>query len=328
MAIASPVIPYVGGKGKLSPYILQILPPIFTPYLEPFGGGGAILLGLPKSPSRLDIYNDFNANLANLMVCVRDHPLELIRELEFLPLHSRAEFDDLKAIVAHESLTEREMEAMEREMAMAEEFFPPAEAEEIRELYRQKATLRDVRRAAVFYKISRGSFSGTRSSFGVKRNNIRRCRYLIQRASERLRDVVIENRDAVSLIRERDCPTALIYCDPPYFNAEGFYEAVFRRRDHVRLYHTLKGCQGYVVVSYNDCPYIRNLYKDFYILAFRRDNPLAKKEGAEYAELIITNYDPRPYMTTQLDLFDIPCGKGSLELVRIPKKPLKLPMCA
>ena len=321
--IASPIIPWVGGKEKLAPSILQVFPQKFDPYVEPFGGGGAILLGLPKSASRLDIYNDFNRDLVNLMVCVKEHPLELIKELEFLPLHSRAEFEDLKALMDHDALTDIETAAMEQELAVAEECFTSQELDEIRELYRRKTELRNVRRAAIFYKISRGSFSGTRSSFGVKRNNIRRFRCQIQKASRRLEDVVIENRDAVSLIQERDSPTALIYCDPPYFKAEGYYDVDFRRKDHVRLYHALKGCKGFVVLSYNDCPYIRNLYKDFFILAFRRDNPLAQKEGSKYGELIITNFDPRPYMSRQLDLFDVPGEKGALDFVRIPKKILK-----
>lgn len=323
ITIASPFFPWVGGKEKLSPYILQVFPPKFNPYIEPFGGGGAILLGLPKSPSRLDIYNDFNADLVNLMVCVRDHLLEFLKELGFLANHSRAEFEDIKALMDHQSLSKLDMESYKREMAVAEEYFDEKEAAEIKAILRKKATLRDVRRAVMFYKISRGSFSGTRTSFGVKKNNIRSFRYQIQRASERLQNVVIENKIAVDLIRERDCPTGLIYCDPPYYEAEKLYEAVFKKRDHVRLYHTLRNCKGYVVLSYNDCPYIRNLYKDFFVLAFKRDNPMAKKQGAEYGELIITNYDPRPYMTKQLDLFDVPCEKGVLEIVRIPRKALK-----
>ena len=47
--------------------------------------------------------------------------------------------------------------------------------------------------------------------------------YLIQSASKRLRNVVIENKNALTLIRERDRPGGLIYCDPPYFNAERLY---------------------------------------------------------------------------------------------------------
>lgn len=132
ITIASPFFPWVGGKEKLSPYILQVFPPKFNPYIEPFGGGGAILLGLPKSPSRLDIYNDFNADLVNLMVCVRDHLLEFLKELGFLANHSRAEFEDIKALMDHQSLSRLDMESYEREMAVAEEYFDEKEAAEIR----------------------------------------------------------------------------------------------------------------------------------------------------------------------------------------------------
>lgn len=318
--IARPFIPWVGGKEKLASYVRRIFPPSFTQYVEPFGGSGAILLGLPPNPSRLDIYNDYDADLTNLFICVRDHTLELIRELGFLPLHSRSEFEDLKRFLRREQIPEPEIE---HEVEIAHTCFPPQEAAELEDILRGRARLRDVRRAAAFYKTSRGSFSGTRTSFGVRANNLRRFFYLLQDASARLADVVIENRDGERLIRERDSPTGLIYCDPPYYEAERSYRMVFSKRAHVRLYHALHDCTGFVVVSYNDCPYIRNLYKDFYILAFRRANPLAQRQGAEYGELLITNYDPRPCLTHQLTLFDMQTGDSGMELVRIPRKPLK-----
>lgn len=321
IGITRPFIPWVGGKERLAPYVRRIFPPSFNSYIEPFGGSGAILLGLPPQPSRLDIYNDYDADLTNLFLCVRDHTLELIRELGFLPLHSRTEFEVLKRFLRREQIPEPEIE---REIEIAHACFPPQEAAELEEILRGRAQMRDVRRAAAFYKTSRGSFSGTRTSFGVRSNNLRRFFYLLQDASIRLADVVIENRDGAQLIRERDSPTALIYCDPPYYEAEHSYRMVFSRRAHVRLYHTLHDCKGFVVVSYNDCTYIRNLYKDFFILAFRRANPLSQKPGAEYGELLITNYDPRPYLARQLTLFDMETGDSGMELVRIPRTPLKL----
>ena len=43
--------------------------------------------------------------------------------------------------------------------------------------------------------------------------------------------------------------------------------------------------------------------------------------GSSFGELIITNFDPRPYMTHQLNLFDEPLGEWELKLVHIPKHP-------
>ena len=71
-------------------------------------------------------------------------------------------------------------------------------------------------------------------------------------------------------------------------------------------------------MSYNDCPFIRSLYGDFYILAFRRNNPLSQKPGATYGELIITNYDPRPYLQPQVSMFPAEIENGDLVLVQTP----------
>ena len=109
-----------------------------------------------------------------------------------------------------------------------------------------------------------GSCTSTRSPFSISAGNILNCGW--------------------------------IYCDPPYFDAESLYAVDFPKEKHEELHHILSQCAGYIVVSYNDCPFIRSLYGDFFILAFRRNNPLSQKAGATYGELIITNYDPRPYI--------------------------------
>ena len=47
---------------------------------------------------------------------------------------------------------------------------------------------------------------------------------------------------------------------------------------------------------------------------------MSQTSGAPYEELIITNYDPRPYMNTQLNLFaPTPKTKWELVLINTPK---------
>ena len=70
-------------------------------------------------------------------------------------------------------------------------------------------------------------------------------------AATRLEGTVIENKDAIRLIMDRDRPDGLIYCDPPYYDAEQYYDAAFSTEDHARLRDALKECKGYVIVSYN-----------------------------------------------------------------------------
>ena len=327
---ARPYFPWVGGKEKLAPYVRRVLPPDFAQFTEPFGGSGAVLLSLPPMPGRLDIYNDLDADLANLMLCVKERPNALIRELNFLPIHSRAIFLLYKDLLAHEDLHWEGYEAhLREELAVLEDrtCFTEEQAEELRPILKNRLELYDVERAAAFYRNIRGSFSGTLSSFGVKPPRLHHFLHLIWEASKRLEDVVIENKDALQLIRERDRPDGVFYCDPPYFQAEQQYRVsrhVDQQHFHIQLWKTLMGCVSFVVVSYNDCPFIRKLYQDFFLLAFRRSNPLSKKQGSEYGELIITNYDPRPYLSRQLTLFDAQADDHGMELIHIPPSPLKI----
>lgn len=58
--------------------------------------------------------------------------------------------------------------------------------------------------------------------------------------------------------------------------------------------------------------------RGFYILAFRRNNPLSQKKNATYGELIITNYDPRSYLQPQVSMFPAEIENGDLVLVQKP----------
>ena len=122
----------------------------------------------------------------------------------------------------------------------------------------------DVRRAADYFKLIRYSFSGGGKSFAGRSCDLRRFFYLIWECSRRLASVVIENKDFESLIQQYDRENAFFYCDPPYFEAESCYAVEFPKEDHRRLHDVLLKCKGYVMVSYNCCPYILELYQEFY----------------------------------------------------------------
>lgn len=149
--MARPPMPWVGNKEKLLPYIHSILPPKYSQYLEPFGGSGAMLLSLPHRSSRLDIYNDFNNDLTNLFLCIRDKPLVLLRELGFLPFHSRAEFDMVKKLVSHEKsfaeIIDEELEVIADRLLVTEE-----QAAELEPILRGKAEMYDAIRAAAYHQ--------------------------------------------------------------------------------------------------------------------------------------------------------------------------------
>ena len=131
--IARAIIPCVGSKEKLIPYIWQVFPPSPKRYLEPFGGGGALLLAMQPKVSRMDIYNDFNCDLVNLFLCARECTVQLVRELKFIPFHSRAEFDLLKLLLILKDLVQQRI-ADERNAVM--ECFSGEEREELLQILR------------------------------------------------------------------------------------------------------------------------------------------------------------------------------------------------
>ena len=303
---------------------LKLFPPKLTQYVEPFGGSGAVLLALPPDPNRLDIYNDLDAELVNLYSCIKERSNVLLRELRFLPIHSRKLFEYYRDFVAHKEVYFQNVQA-EIECLGDRSCFTEEQAGELLPIFQERLALYDVKRAAAYYLAIRGSFSGTINSFGVKELDVERFLKLFPPVSARLKDVPLENKNALQLIRERDKKGSLIYADPPYVKTERLYRVAGKlgrfRRFHVRLWQVLTDRDSYVVLSYNDCPFIRKLYQDWYILSFQRSNPLSQKRGSSFGELIITNYDPRPYMTSQMNLFDEPLGEWELKLVHIPNHP-------
>ena len=86
--------------------------------------------------------------------------------------------------------------------------------------------------------------------------------------------------------------------------------------------NVLTACKASVVVSYNDCEYVRDLYRDFYILAFSRPNSMSHKAGSQYREIIMTNFDPRAIIP-QTNLFETAGQYGDMELVHMPERLLK-----
>ena len=299
------IISWVGGKKALRDLIYQKMPKEFGRYIEVFGGGGWVLFGRTPNAA-MEVYNDFNSDLANLFRCVRDQPMAFLKELGFLPLNGRDEFFVLRKFLEQEEFTDA---FMRQEMELAQRELTPVQFDEIKAILLEKAQMNDIRRAAAFFKVIRYSYGSGCTSYGCQPFDIRKTFDLIWQGSRRLRDTVIENKDFEELIKQYDRENAFIYCDPPYYLTEGHYAVEFRREDHFRLRDTLKGCQGKFLVSYNDCEFIRELYQDFRIESVSRLNNLAQRydSGCEYAEVLISNYDTGERlrdMPVQLGLFD------------------------
>lgn len=313
-------IPWVGGKGKLLWILSKLAPERYGRFIDVFGGSGTVTLNRPLHPGCMEVYNDYNGNLTNLFCCVKNRTMALLQELGFLPLNTRDDFNVLHRFFSRDEFTD---DYLQEEMELTEILLKPPDAEAIQRLMLERAPRGDIRRAADYFKMVRYSFSGSAKSFGGKPCDIRRFFHLIWECSRRLANVVIENKDFEDLIRQYDRDDAYIYCDPPYFKAE-CYEVEFPQENHQRLHDVLLSCQGFVMVSYNYCDYISELYKEFYIFRTVRPNSMSQKAGSEYEEAIITNYDPRrtSWQLSLESLLGNDCDTR-YELMHEPEKPLK-----
>ncbi len=320
------IIAWVGGKSKLMWLINLLAPPEYERSVDVFGGSGTVTLNLDIPKGKTRIYNDACNNLTNLLRCAKEDPRALTEELGFLPLNSRDDFEILKKSLEKDEFSDADLQ---KEMALTEVLFKQPECEEILEILRERAEEKEIRRAATYYKVLRYSFNANGETYGGRSCDIRRFFGDIWAFSRAFADVVIENKDFESLIKQYDRPDAFIYCDPPYFDAESFYEKVFPSTDHRRLHDTLTRADGYVMVSYNHAPEILELYQDFYIFYTTRPNSMSQKEGALYEELIMTNYDPRLFLESknfQINLFDKRLERppdGNYRLIHEPTKALK-----
>ena len=200
---------------------------------------------------------------------------------------------------------------------------PEVTAKEVRTLYSAARNDHDLRRAAMFLKLIRYSYSSGCKSFACQPFSLRTLFTLVQDFAKRCENVVIENQDFETLIKHYDRPTTFTYCDPPYFTSEYVYDCGFTWEDHLRLYHALAGMKGKFLLSYNDCPEIRELYKEYNFFDFKRVHSMAQKyeAGKEFPELLVANYDlfererQQPH---QLTLFDV--GDKPLDYEKILKE--------
>ncbi|OLN30068.1 DNA adenine methylase [Desulfosporosinus metallidurans] len=300
------IISWVGGKKALRQLIYIRLPKEFGRYIEVFGGGGWVLFGRPPD-TVMEVYNDFNSNLANLFFCVKERTLAFLKELGFLPMNSRDEFVVIRKFI---DKGEFNRDYLKEELELAQHNLSPIEFEVIKEILLENAEVTNVKRAASFFKLIRYSYGSGCTSYGCQPFDVRKCFFLIWEANRRLANTVIENKDFEALIRQYDRDNAFFYCDPPYFETEDHYQVEFKKEDHVRLRDTLTQCKGNWLVSYNDCEYIRKLYEGYHIEAVTRINNLAQRydSGCEYAEIFISNYDTAERMRDipmQMGLFDI-----------------------
>ena len=248
-------IGWIGGKNYLKKQIISLIPENTERYIEVFGGAGWVLFGKEQRPKQMEVFNDIDGNLINLYRQIKYHCKELQNELD--RLQSRELFFEYKNQI--------------------ENHIP----------------LSDLQRAGRYLYLIKYSFGSNKHSFATAPKDTLNIIEKLPAYQQRLRKVIIENVDFEHLIKTYDRPNALFYLDPPYVDSEKYYTAYqFSESDHYRLYNILKNISGKFILSYNDCEFVRNLYKDYNIKSVSRINLLPSTENnqTKFNEVIITNY--------------------------------------
>lgn len=219
-ALSRPLVRYHGGKWMLAPWIISHFPQ-HRCYVEPFGGGGSVLLR--KSRSYAEVYNDLDAEIVNLFRVARDHGDELKRKLELTPF-SRLDFRESYA------LSDDPIEQARRTVARAFMGF-----------------------GSNAHNKNTGFRSNSNRSGTTPAHDWRNYPEAFGAIIERLRGVVIENRDAFKVMCAHDETTTLHYVDPPYVaetrNTGDDYRHEMTDADHRALAANLETLKGMVIVS-------------------------------------------------------------------------------
>lgn len=233
--------PYRGGKFHLAPKLVKLLPS-HRIYVEVFGGAGNVLLTKPPSP--IEVYNDRDGALVNLFETIRNHPLLFLERCQFL-LYSR----ELYA-------------AWSRQL---DDNFQSADIDRIEAAVRTYYCM-----VSSFVGDPTKGWAFDRSSPGGGKGGPMRWMsvwHKIGYLSDRLRHVAIDCLDFRDCIKNWDTEQTLFFCDPPYPSAvsTGFYGHDFPWEDHLELAMILKNVKAKWLITYDDIPEIRALYKEFQI---------------------------------------------------------------
>lgn len=245
-----PILRWHGGKWILAPWIISHFPE-HRCYVEPFGGAASVLIR--KARSYAEVYNDLDGEVVNLFRVARENGAELQQLLHLTPF-SRTDFKE-----------------------SYEKSDDPIE---------------QARRTVVRSFMGFGSNSHNKST-GFRSNSNRSgttpahdwANYpeCLTAVIERLRGVVIENRDALKVMAAHDSETTLHYVDPPYVaetRDKGCdYRHEMTNEDHIKLAEFLKRLRGMVVISGYDCPLYTSLYS-----GWRTEKRRALADGARKRE--------------------------------------------
>ena len=297
------MISYIGGKARISKWIVPYIPRDIETYVEPFSGMFWVFfkMDLHHYPNlKTVVYNDFNGLNSNLFSCCKEYdrmwdemskyPCQQLG-IEDTPTTYEEMFDEYQKEVFHSGITITD----DNKFEVAAKY------------------------VYVLTQIFSGSKPETSSYMDYKGKY--RCKVLI--FMDKLKDrkyrshfdkiTFVENMDFQEVIEKYDSEKTYFYVDPPYWKTENYYSNHdFDRNDHERLADSLKSISGKFSLSYYDFPLLRVWFpKHEYVWEMKEfAKAAAAKSGVKQnmgEELLVMNYGENqnilPVFGEQLDLF-------------------------
>jgi DNA adenine methylase len=247
-------ISYIGGKRAIANQIIATFPK-HTTYVEVFAGGAQVLFH--KEPSQVEVINDLDGEIVNLFRICQAHFEELVRYLQFMVV-SRAWHVLLKAT--------------------------------------DPATLTDVQRAARHLYLLKNSYASLVLRLNYKCHvvqppgfNSERMPQLLKETHERLARVQIECLPYEKVLEKFDRSQTLFYLDPPYY-ARQLYRFNLTHDDFVKMAERLRNLEGKFVLSLNDTPEVREIFRRFKVKGIELPYTAQKVAGKRFKEVLITNF--------------------------------------
>jgi DNA adenine methylase len=247
-------LPYIGGKNRLAKQIIDIFPKHKT-YVEAFAGGAQVLFH--KDPSDVEVLNDTYNEVVNFFRVCQSHHEELRRYLRF-------------------SLASRQ-------------WFALFQAQD-------PAHLTDIQRAARFFYLQKNAYAGLVNKQNFSYSVTQPSGFnpdvlpdVLEQAHKRLARVQIESLPYEDVLRRYDRAETLFYLDPPYWERK-YYRFNFTQNDFVKLEERLSKLKGKFVLSLDDRPEVRKLFKQFVLKKVDLHYTSQKQAGRRFGELLILNF--------------------------------------
>ena len=269
MNIKSP-LRYPGGKSRAIKSIAECLPEKFSEFREPFVGGGSVFIYLKQQFPNLKIsINDLNPELFLFWHLAKSDLSKLVSEVRQVKENSQ-DGKLLFAELAHVNVN----------------------------------TLSNLERAVRFFVLNRITFSGTIESGGFSLESFHKR--FTDSSIDRLekleniltQDIKVTNLDYSHLINEPG-KEVFIFLDPPYVKAEksklyGKKGDLHTGFDHQIFASNLKQCPHNWLITYDDCPEIRENFKWANVIEWELQygmNNYKQKKAEKGKELFISNYE-------------------------------------